>query len=177
MGGTGLEPVTCCRPLLTRRQRWLGSRLPSGAMTNIDIVTSIDQRLTAARAEIAQLEGAREALINGGAPAATPKGRRASRKTTSSKTVRRGREVVPAGKLTALLDGSPGMSTSELAKATNGSPDQILGLLRDLEKADQIRRSGQRRGTRWHLITDEDRIAARAAEVAGQSKRRSKKAA
>ena len=84
---------------------------------------------------------------------------------------------MPAGKLTALLDGSAAMSTSELAKATNGRPDQILSLLRELEKADQIRRSGERRGTRWHLITDEDRIAARAAEIAGQSKRRSKKAA
>ena len=99
------------------------------------------------------------------------------RKTTPRKTVRRGNEVVPAGKLTALLDGSAAMSTSELAKATNGRPDQILSLLRELEKADQIRRSGERRGTRWHLITDEDRIAARAAEIAGQSKRRSKKAA
>jgi hypothetical protein len=146
-------------------------------MTNTDIVTSIDERLTAAKAEIAQLEGAREALINGDAPAATRKVRRVARKTTSPKTVRRDGTVVPAGKLTALLHGSAGMSTSELATATNGRPDQILGLLRELEKAGQIRRSGERRGTRWHLITDEDRIAARAAEIAGQSKRRSKNAA
>jgi hypothetical protein len=69
------------------------------------------------------------------------------------------------------------MSTSELAKASSGRPDQILALLRELEKDDQIRRTGQRRGTRWHLITDEDRVAARAAEIAAQSKRRSKKAA
>ena len=146
-------------------------------MTSIDIVTSIDQRLTEARAEIAQLEGAREALINGDVPAVTPRARRVSRKTTSPKTVRRGSEVLPAGKLTALLDGSAGMSTSELATATNGRPDQILGVLRGLEKAEEIRRSGRRRGTRWHLITDEDRIAARAAELAGQGKRRSKKPA
>ncbi len=146
-------------------------------MTNTDIVTSIDQRLADAKAEIAQLEGARQALINGDAPAATPKARRVPRKMSPRKTVRRDNEVVPAGKLTALLDGSAGMSTSELAKASNGRPDQILALLRGLEKADQIRRSGQRRSTRWHLITDEDRIAARAAEIAGQSKRGSKEAA
>ena len=85
--------------------------------------------------------------------------------------------MVPAGKLTALLDGSAGMSTSELAQATNGKPDQVLALLRELEKADQIRRTGERRGTRWHLITDEDRIVARAAEIAAQSKRRPKRAA
>jgi hypothetical protein len=146
-------------------------------MTNTEIVTSIDQRLLEAKAEIAQLEGARQALINGGVPAVKPKRRGVSHKTTRRKTVRRGNEVVPAGKLTALLAGSAGMSTSELAKATGGRADQILALLRELEKTDQIRRTGQRRGTRWHLVTDEDRVAARAAEIAAQSRRRSRKAA
>jgi hypothetical protein len=146
-------------------------------MTNIDIVTSIDQRLTEARAEIAQLESARRALINGDRSAITSKARRAPRQTAPRRTARRGNVVVPADKLTALLDGSEGMSTSELAKATAGRPDQILAVLRGLEESDEIRRSGQRRGTRWHLITDEDRIAARAAELADRSKRRSKKAA
>lgn len=146
-------------------------------MTTTDIVTSIDQRLTQAKAEIAQLEGARQALISDVAPAVKPKPRSASRKTTSRKTARRKHEDVPAGKLTALLDGSAGLSTSELAQATNGKPDRILALLRELEQADQIRRTGERRGTRWHLVTDEDRVAARAAEIAAQSKRRPKKAA
>lgn len=148
-------------------------------MTTLEIVTSIDQRLTAAKAEIDQLEGARRALMNGDAPAVTAKTRRAPRKTTPRKTtprkaVRRASVVVPAGKLTALLDGSAGMATSELAKATNGKAAQILALLRELEQADQVRRSGQRRGTRWHLVTDEDRVAARAAQLAAQSKRRSR---
>ncbi len=146
-------------------------------MTNTDIVASIDQRLTEAKAEIARLEGARHALINGGAPAVKPRARRVRRTTTPRKTVRRDNEVVPAGKLTALLGGSAGMSTSELAKATNGRPDHVLALLRELERADQIRRTGERRGTRWHLITEEARIAARVAEIAGQSKRRAKTAA
>jgi hypothetical protein len=146
-------------------------------MTNTDIATSIEQRLTEAKAEIAQLEDARHALINGDAPALKPKGRRVPPKRKPRKTVGRENEVVPAGKLTARLDGSAGMSTSELAKATNGKPGQILSLLRELEKTDQVRRTGQRRGTRWHLVTDEDRVAARAAEITAQNKRRRKKAA
>jgi hypothetical protein len=161
-------------------------------MTTTDIVTGIDRRLAEAKAEIAQLEGARQALSNGAAPSATPTPRgtqpktappktaprkTAVRKTAARRAARRGHEVVPAGKLTALLDGSTGMSTPELAKATNGKPDQILALLRELEKTDQIRRTGERRATRWHLITDEDRIAARAAEIAAQSRRRRKTAA
>ena len=146
-------------------------------MTNTDIVTSIDQRLTAAKAEIAQLEHARQALINGDAPTVKAKARRVPPKAKERKAARRDPAVVPAGKLTTLLNGSAGMSTSELAKATNGRPSQILSLLRELEKTDQVRRTGERRGTRWHLVTDEDRVAARAAEIAAQSKRRSKKAA
>jgi hypothetical protein len=142
-------------------------------MTTTDIVTNIDQRLIDAKAEISQLERARVALINGATPVPTPRRPRRSVR----KSARRAHDVVPTGKLTALLEGSAGMSTSELAKATNGKPDQILALLRELEKADQIRRSGARRGTRWHLITDEDRVAARAAEIAAQSRRRPKNAA
>jgi hypothetical protein len=138
-------------------------------MTITDIVTTIDQRLTQAKAEIAQLDGARQALTTGATPADKPRARRAPRERT-----RPAYAIVPAGKLTALLDGSPGMSTSELAAATNGKPDQILALLRGLENDNQVRRTGERRGTRWHLITHEDRVAARAAELAAQSKRRAK---
>jgi hypothetical protein len=136
-------------------------------MTITDIVTSIEQRLAQVTAEIAQLDSARQALTNSAAPTVTRKPRRAPRPST-----RTAYAIVPAGKLTALLDGSPGMSTRELSTATNGKPDQILALLRELEDANQIRRTGQRRGTRWHVITDEDRVSARAAEIAGQSKRR-----
>jgi hypothetical protein len=47
----------------------------------------------------------------------------------------------------------------------------VLGVLRELEAAGRARRTGQRRGTRWHAVTDEDRIRARAAELERQSKR------
>ncbi|MFZ0975819.1 MAG: hypothetical protein WAN22_26585 [Solirubrobacteraceae bacterium] len=48
----------------------------------------------------------------------------------------------------------------------------MLRLLRDLETGGRIRRTGQRRGTRWHAITDEDRIRERAAELEATRKRR-----
>jgi hypothetical protein len=37
--------------------------------------------------------------------------------------------------------------------------------LKELEARSEVRRSGQRRGVRWHAITDEDRIRERAAEL------------
>ncbi len=193
------------------------------------IIISIDQRLAAARQEIASLEAAltamrqppktngdagrapRAARANGTAPArrtgtrpakgtgttpaqasgaalaqvdaaATPaKADRAApaqattraRKARKARRTRpaRGAEVVPAGKLVTLLGGD-GMSTSELAGQTGGDRQQLLTLLRELEAAGQVRRSGERRNTRWHAITDEDRIAARVAELERQRSRK-----
>jgi uncharacterized small protein (DUF1192 family) len=132
-------------------------------MTTADIVTSINQRLVDAKAEIDRLEQARKALLSGDAPTPPQRPRRRTRRAA------RAADVVPAGKLTALLQDSAGMSTAALAKAANGEPDEVRALLRDLENSEQVRRTGQRRGTRWHLITDDDRIAARTAEIARQS--------
>lgn len=81
-------------------------------------------------------------LINDAAPAVKPRTRRAPRGAVPRETVRRGDAVVPAGKLIALLDGSEGLSTAEPANATSGKPNQILTLSRQLEQADQIRRTG-----------------------------------
>jgi hypothetical protein len=129
-----------------------------------DIVNNIDERLGELQGEIAKLESARIALLDGASPKASPQAspqpRRARRKP-----VKPIHEVVPAGKLKALLSGSKGLTTRELASSTNGEQRQILSLLREMESDDQVRRSGQRRGTHWHLITDEDRISARVAEL------------
>jgi DNA-binding IclR family transcriptional regulator len=78
---------------------------------------------------------------------------------------------VPAGRLEALLSENGGLTTSALAERSNGNRDQVLTLLRELETAGRIRRSGQRRSTRWHAITDEDRIRERAAELASRRRR------
>ena len=134
-------------------------------MTITDIVTNIDRRLVEARVEVKHLEAARAALANGSEPAAAPP-RQARRKPA-----RAGYQVVPVGKLTAMLAGSEGMRTLDLAKATNGDPAQVA-LLKEQESASQVRRTGTRAATRWHVITAEDRIAARAAELESQSRRK-----
>jgi hypothetical protein len=80
-------------------------------------------------------------------------------------------DVVPAGKLVSLLGTGNGMSTADLTAQTGGDRQQLLTLLRELEAAGQVRRSGERRSTRWHAITDEDRIAERVAQLERQSSR------
>jgi hypothetical protein len=88
---------------------------------------------------------------------ARPTGRRAPRATTPKQ-------------LEALLSDNGGLTTSQLTERANGNRDQVLKQLRDLETAGQIRRTGQRRGTRWHAITDEDRIRQRVAELEASRK-------
>jgi DNA-binding MarR family transcriptional regulator len=86
------------------------------------------------------------------------------RKTRRAST-RRALKAVTPDQIESLLSGNGGLTTTALAEQTNTDREQILVLLRELEAAGRIRRTGQRRSTRWHAITDEDRIRERAAEL------------
>jgi len=150
--------------------------------TTQDIVDSIEIRLRELNQEIQTLTAARSALETddarpstpaapvAAAPAAAP-ARPARRRSRRRARGAAATEVIPAGRLELLLSENGGLTTSVLAERTNGDRDQVLTLLRELEAAGRVRRSGQRRSTRWHAITDEDRIQARAAELAGRRRR------
>ncbi|HWE08328.1 MAG TPA: hypothetical protein VG325_03175 [Solirubrobacteraceae bacterium] len=162
-----------------RPRRFYHRRMPHSQ----EIIISIDRRIAEARSEIASLEAALAAIGNrdGAAPAAASAPRsRANGTAPASRTRRRSPrkpgDVVPAGKLQALLTGGDGMSTGQLVDRTGGDRQQVLTLLRELEADGQVRRTGERRGTRWHAITDEDRIAARVAELERQRSRPGKSA-
>ena len=145
-------------------------------MTLTDIVTNIDRRLAEVQAEIGDLNAARTALIGATQPVRAPRPVQAARaprlRRARRKPGRPAYDVVPAGKLTALLATSDGARTRDLAAASNGDPVQVLSLLKEQETAGAVRRTGSRAATRWHATTDEDRIAARAAELEGQRRRR-----
>jgi hypothetical protein len=160
------------------------------SMTTTQILDSIENRLRELKQEIDTLTAARSALDgNEATPAVRPRTRAvrpaaatAAPPAADPSPVRRTRakrrakarsatDVVPAGRLEALLSENGGLTTSALAEQTNGDRDQVLTLLRELETAGRIRRTGQRRSTRWHAITDEDRIRERAADLASRRKR------
>jgi hypothetical protein len=71
----------------------------------------------------------------------------------------------PEGLERLLADTTGGMSATVLAEKAGAGYSSTLALLRELEAAGQVRRSGARRTTVWRLITDEERIAQRAAEL------------
>lgn len=118
----------------------------------------------------AQSAGQVVSVASGESSPPTPEESRVRAKPRRSRA-RKSVDVVAAGRLELLLSEHGAMTTSALAERANGNRDQILTALRALEAAGRIRRSGQRRSTRWHPITDEQRIQQRAAELAARSKR------
>ncbi|HTU31128.1 MAG TPA: hypothetical protein VMF07_17190 [Solirubrobacteraceae bacterium] len=105
--------------------------------------------------------------------AASPKATPAPRKRKPA-TKKAAKTVVPLAKLLKVVGDNPGMTTSALAKQTGGDQPVLLELLKESEQKGEVRRQGERRATSWYRITDEDRIAARAAEIAAQSAAHSK---
>ena len=88
------------------------------------------------------------------------------KRAATAPRARRGGGAVGVETLERLLaDASAGLSANAIAKHADASYGRTLRLLHDLEAAGQVRRSGARRSTVWQLITDAERIAARAAEL------------
>ena len=168
------------------------------AMSHVtqDLVTSIDERLAQARAEIASLEAALAVFDTPAVPVGERQPTRGQRTAVApisttghrppsanrtparshpgpsrSRTAPPARDGdVDAGRLQALLADHDGLTTTAIAQHTAANRIRILAVLRRLETDGQIRRTGVRRSTRWHVITNEDRIAQRAAQLASQSR-------
>jgi hypothetical protein len=68
--------------------------------------------------------------------------------------------------LERLLSDTPaGLSATAIAEHASAGYGQTLKLLRVLEAAGQVRRSGSRRTTVWRLISDEERVVERVGEL------------
>jgi hypothetical protein len=141
---------------------------------------SIDARIVELKNEITALDTARTALGSDGATreASTetpvPPGPRASRSRPRAKPARSRQpiQVLLSGKLELMLrESDNGLSAATIAKRSNARYAQVLDLLRELERGGQVRRLGDRRTSRWRLISDEERIAERAAELEKQRRR------
>lgn len=144
-----------------------------------ELIQSIDARNQLLTGEIASLEDARAALTSNGSPgsrarrAARPRARRTPRPTPTKTTKRaKSNSVLLADQAERLLASTNGLTTAALADRAGADRDQVLALLRELETARRVEGTGQRRATRWHATTDEDRIHERAAELATRRRRR-----
>ena len=151
------------------------------AMPSLDqLRESIEARLAELHSEVASLEKAQAALHGeqrGNETPADATGKSASRvrrrpagganngRATRARA-KRPPAVLGAGDLEAILrDADVGLNAATIAKRSDAGYNQVLDLLRTLERDGQVRRTGARRTTLWHLISDEERIAKRAAEL------------
>lgn len=155
-----------------------------------EIVANIDVRIAALQSDIQPLLDAKLALQNQHTAPKVSRRRRGKAQRTRTATsaakpgpaktapipkrrraVRRARVgPVSSDQLIALLQGSDGLASTALARESGGDGNQIRALLKQLADAGQVRKTGERAATRWHLITEEEQIAARAAEIEGQMK-------
>jgi hypothetical protein len=136
------------------------------------LIQSIDSRIEHLNSEITSLEAGRSALTATGASSAASLTAQASAKPRRRRRRTAARKPLTAEAAEQLLAASDGLTSAALAERSGANRDQVLRLLRELEQAQRVRRTGQRRATRWHAITDEDRIRERAAELSSRSGRR-----
>ena len=101
--------------------------------------------------------------------ASTAAPKRPVKKRSSTARRRRRGSAVGAEMLEELLGNTPtGLSANAIAQQVGAGYQRTLTLLHELEAAGQVRRSGSRRSTVWQLITEEEQIARRAAELERQ---------
>lgn len=135
----------------------------------IQLRDSIEARLSELGDEIAALEAARAVLQGDSSPPDAARGIGGAARGIVRATARSAGEpveVLLAGRLEAILrEAGDGLSASAISKRSNARYGQVLGLLRELEDGGQVRRTGTRRTSLWRLVTDEDRIAERTAEL------------
>ena len=103
-------------------------------------------------------------IANDAAPTTRTTRRRTSAASARSRT--RSTVKLDTETLERLLASSNGaLSATQIADQAGASYPATLKLLRELEASGHVRRSGERRSTSWRVITDEDRIAERVAEL------------
>ena len=129
-------------------------------MTNsAELRVRLETGITQLESDLDRLRAALAALDGNDTPAPrAPRGRVAMRRPRRGADPTPAYQVVPEGKLTKLLGDGKGLSTAELAQQCSGSPDQVLRMLKELERSGRAHRTGNRRSTRWHA----GRVAGRA---------------
>ena len=85
--------------------------------------------------------------------------------TTGARGKRSGSSLSPDQLERVLADARSGLSAGAIAEQAGASYNRVLVQLRELESSGTVRRTGTRRSTLWLLISDEERIAERAAEI------------
>ena len=112
------------------------------------------------RTAIAALEGSVETTPAPSRARRSSRGRATRQRTSNGRTGK----VALTPEVVVKLVTPEGVAAREIRSAVNGSDNQVLKVLKDLESEGKVKRTGQRRATKWHLVTANGRSAARAAK-------------
>jgi hypothetical protein len=110
------------------------------------------------RTAIAALEGTVESTP------APSRGRRSARSRPARQRTSNGRtaKVALTPDVVVKLVTPEGVPARDIRAQVNASDNQVLKVLKDLESEGKVKRTGQRRATKWHLATANGRSAASA---------------
>jgi predicted Rossmann fold nucleotide-binding protein DprA/Smf involved in DNA uptake len=112
------------------------------------------------RTAIAALQGSAESTPAPSRGRRSPRGRATRQRTSNGRTSK----VALTPDVVVKLVTPEGVPAREIRSQVNGSDNQVLKVLKDLESEGKVKRTGQRRATKWHLVTENGRSATRAAK-------------
>jgi predicted Rossmann fold nucleotide-binding protein DprA/Smf involved in DNA uptake len=123
----------------------------------MDIKATVGQ-LTAERDKLDTAIQALQALEDASGPAPRAIAPRATRaRRTTRRTATTNGASAASGALTpekvVKLVTTDGVPASEIRSKTGGSADAVLRVLKQLESDGAVKRSGERRSTKWHLTS------------------------
>jgi hypothetical protein len=132
------------------------------------VIAQLRAQLAETEADAQRLRTAIEALE--GTVESSPAPTRARRNTRLRATRARTSNGRTAGKVALTPDvvvnlvTPEGVPARDIRSKVNGSDNQVLKVLKDLEAEGKIKRTGQRRATKWHLVTENGQSASSAAK-------------
>jgi predicted Rossmann fold nucleotide-binding protein DprA/Smf involved in DNA uptake len=131
------------------------------------VIEQLKAQLAETEADAQRLRTAIEALEGSVATSPAPaRARRSARGRATRQRTSNGRtgKVALTPDVVVKLVTPEGVPARDIRSQVNGSDNQVLKVLKDLESEGKVKRTGQRRATKWHLVTENGRSAARAAK-------------
>jgi predicted Rossmann fold nucleotide-binding protein DprA/Smf involved in DNA uptake len=143
------------------------------------VIEQLKAQLAETEADAQRLRTAIEALAgtveSSPAPARgrrTPRARATRRRTSNGRTAK----VALTPDVVVKLVTPEGVPAREIRSQVNGSDNQVLKVLKDLESEGKVKRTGQRRATKWHLATANGSSAASATKPTRRTRQAKPKA-
>jgi predicted Rossmann fold nucleotide-binding protein DprA/Smf involved in DNA uptake len=138
------------------------------------VIEQLKAQLAETEADAQRLRTAIEALAgtveSSPAPARSrrsPRARATRQRTSNGRTAK----VALTPDVVVKLVTPEGVPAREIRSQVNGSDNQVLKVLKDLESEGKVKRTGQRRATKWHLATANGSSAASVTKPARRARK------